>query len=218
MRVHEIMTAPARTVRPGTSLKEVAALLTEHGISGLPVVDEHGELLGVVSEGDILFKEGGATTRYKGALGWLLDPAGPDARLKLEARTAVEAMTAPAITIGPKHTVSQAAAVMLEEGVNRLPVVDDGGRLVGIVTRADLVRAFVRPDRDIAAEIRDDVALRTLWIAPEDLEVEVREGEVELSGRVGSETDAQLLERFAARVPGVVSVDSRLEWEGVNGR
>jgi CBS domain-containing protein len=217
MKVQDVMTTPVRTVRPSVSLKEVASILTEHGISGLPVVDDGEALLGVISEGDILFKEGGATAR-RGALGWLLDPYGAEAQLKLAARTAVEAMTAPAVTIGPKQTVAQAARMMIDEGVNRLPVVDDSGTLIGIVTRADLVRAFIRSDTAIAEEIREDVVLRTLWIVPDTLAVRVDHGEVELAGTVETKDDAELLERFTSRVPGVVSVESKLHWQSENGR
>ena len=100
---------------------------------------------------------------------------------------------------------------MVDRGVNRLPVVD-GGKLVGIVTRADLVRAFVRSDAEIEREIREDVVLRTLWIAPESLSVAVKNGEVTLAGQVESQDDADLVTAFAGRVPGVVAVDSRLTW------
>ncbi len=215
MKVKDVMTTDVVTVRPGASLKEVAETLAQRRISGLPVVDDAGVLQGVVSEADILFKEGGQQEHHH-VLGWLLEPYGPASQLKLEARTAEEAMTAPAITIAANRPVAEAAEKMLEEKINRLPVVDADDKLIGIVTRADLVRAFIRPDAEIAQEIREDVALRTLWIAPEQIAVTVEHGEVELSGQVETESEAQLLERFASRVPGVVSVDSRLSWE--NGK
>src|SRR5581483_5866857 len=176
MRIREIMTSEVFTVRPDTPLKEVAAALAERRISGVPVVDEEGEVLGVVSEADILFKERGPSTRT-GTLAWLLDPYGFEGRLKLEARTAAEAMTAPAKTIASWRSVSAAAAQMLEQRINRLPVVDERGALVGIVTRADLVRAFVRPDAEIEREIREDVLRQALWLdAPERVEVAVEGG------------------------------------------
>ena len=147
-------------------------------------------------------------------IAWLLEPGG-DA--KLEARTAGEAMTSPARTIGPERPVAEAAKRMLEEAVNRFPVVDDDGKLLGIVTRADLVRAFVRTDETIATEIREDVVLKTLWIAPEALDISVEKGAVKIAGHVESKTDAELIEAFARRVPGTVSVESHLTWEE-NGR
>jgi CBS domain-containing protein len=208
MRIKDVMTTKVVTVGPNDSLKQVATTLSERGISGVPVVDEAGSLLGVVSEADILFKERVPAER-RGVLGWLLEP---DAPQKLEARTAGQAMTSPARTIGPERPVAEAAGRMLEEGVNRLPVVDDAGKLLGIVTRADLVRAFVRSDADIERELREDVVLRTLWIAPEGLSISVENGNVRLGGQVETKNDAELVEAFARRVPGTVSVESHLTW------
>jgi len=209
MKVKDVMTTDVVTVGPNDSLKQVATTLAGRGISGVPVVDEAGSLLGVVSEADILFKERGPAERRGGLLAWLLEP---DAPQKLEARTAGQAMTAPARTIGPERPVPEAAGRMLEEGVNRLPVVDDEGKLLGIVARADLVRAFVRSDADIERELREDVVLRTLWIAPEDLSISVENGNVKLGGQVETKNDAELVEAFARRVPGTVSVVSNLTW------
>jgi CBS domain-containing protein len=189
--------------------KCVAGILTEHRISGLPVLDVDGHVLGVVSEADILEKESGSI-EHRHRIMHPRDAGQRDA--KVRAHTAGTAMTSPAITIGPGETLTEAARTMTEKQVNRLPVVDESGMLVGIVTRADLVRAFVRPDDEIARELREDVALRTLWIDPNALEVRVEGGEVVLAGEVESDADAQLLERFARRVPGVVDVVSQLRW------
>lgn len=120
-------------------------------------------------------------------------------------------MTSPAITIPGGARVSDAAALMLEHRVNRLPVVD-GGRLVGIVTRADLVRTFTRSDDDIERELRDDVLLRTLWRSPDSIGVDVSGGEVQFTGRVENELAAEAIVAFARGVPGVVAVESRLTW------
>ena len=214
MKVKEVMTTDVVTVESAMSLKDVAAILAARRVSGLPVVDAEGNVIGVISEADILFKEVGAEGP-QGVLAWLLEPGGP---AKLEARTAEEAMTAPARTIGPERTVAEAAKRMLEEAVNRFPVVDEDGRLIGIVTRADLVRAFVRSDEAIAREIREDVILRTLWIAPDALDISVDKGAVRIGGSVESKTDAELIEAFARRVPGTVSVESHMSWPEENGR
>ena len=106
---------------------------------------------------------------------------------------------------------------MIDEGVKRLPVVDNAGKLIGIVTRADLVRAFVRSDEEIAAEIREDVIRRTLWIEPDAVQVVVEHGEVRLAGQVETKADAELIPSFVQRVPGVVSVLSKLRWPEENG-
>src|SRR5438093_4867477 len=161
MNVEQVMTHDVVTVRPETPLKEVARLLADHRISGVPVCDDAGRVLGVVSEKDVLFKELGPDER-RGPLTWLFEPKQPSA--KALARTAGEAMTSPPITIGRKQTMAQAARLMIEQAVNRLPVVSNG-EPVGIVSRGDLVRAFVRSDEEIAREIADDVLRHTLWIS-----------------------------------------------------
>jgi CBS domain-containing protein len=101
---------------------------------------------------------------------------------------------------------------MCERGVNRLPVVKDE-RLVGIVTRADLVRAFVRTDAAIEQELRGDILERTLWLDPGNVDVEVERGVVGLSGRLHKRSDVELLDRLAARIPGVLSVESTVLWD-----
>lgn len=209
MKVKELMNEDVVAVKPETTVKGVASLLVEHGISGVPVVDETRTVLGVVSEADILAKEQGAEPEPSILRSLLHGFRDLD---KLEARTASEAMTSPAITIGSEKDLYQAARLMTEHGVKRLPVVDDRGVLVGIVTRSDLVRAFARPDDVIAREI-EEMVRRTLWIEDENLEIRVLEGEVSLSGKLERRTDAELLPRFVSRVPGVVSVRSTVRWK-----
>jgi CBS domain-containing protein len=216
MKIQEIMSSDVVTVSEQTPLKEVAEVLAERRISGVPVLDEDGFVVGVVSEADILFKERGPSTRG-GVFGWLLDRYGFEGQLKLEATTAGEAMSAPALTIEPQRPLAEAAHLMLDRRVNRLPVVDQG-RLVGIVTRADLVRAFARPDEAIEREIREDVLGRTLWLRdPAAITVAVKGGKVTLGGAVDNESDAELVGVFAAKVPGVVEVDSSLTWLDESG-
>ena len=210
MRVDGVMTPDVVSVRPETPLKEVARLLVERRISGLPVCDTAGRVLGVVSEADILVKEEGVSVHPRGMLGWLLDEG--DAGTKALARTAGEAMTSPAVTISRSRPVSEAARTMVERKVNRLPVVD-GERLVGIVTRADLVAAFTRSDAEIADEIAADVLLRTLWIDPTPIEIEVENGLVTIGGRVATRSEAELIGAYVSRVAGVVDVDATgLTW------
>ena len=210
MKVSDVMTRNVVTVTTRTPLKEVARQLVRRRVSGLPVVDDDGSVIGVVSEGDILVKE-----RDRGpGRGSLLDHLfeGDGAGLKHEARDAGDAMTSPAVTIRPDRTVAEAAAMMLDRCVNRLPVVNRDGRLVGIVTRADLVRAFVRDDDAIEAEIRNDVILRTLWSSPDRFRLEVEGGEVTIEGEVTDAESAQLLAHFIERVPGVMGIRSRVTW------
>ncbi len=208
MKISEVMTRDVLAVSPETPLKEVAQTLSEKRISGVPVVEGDGRVTGVLAESDIVRQEQGAE-RERGLLARVVE--GPP--LRLEARTAGEAMNAPALTGAPEHEVAEAARLMTEHGVNRLPVVDGEGRLAGIVTRADLVRAFARSDADIERELREEVLLRTLWIDPATVQVSVRDGEVTLDGDVQQKADADLLEYFATRVPGVVAVRSNLSWQ-----
>jgi predicted transcriptional regulator len=122
------------------------------------------------------------------------------------------AMTTPAITVAPHLSVSEAARIMASRGVNRLPVVKDE-KLVGIITRADLVRAFVRDDAEIEREIEDDVLERTLWLDRGRVEVEVEHGVVTLDGRLQTRSDVELLCRLVGRVPGVSSIESSVGWD-----
>ncbi len=209
MRVRDVMTQDVVTVAPDTGLRDVAALLVQKRISGVPVV-EGGRVLGVVSERDILFKERPSDGLHRGVLAWLMDEG--DLMLKIDARTAGAAMTSPAVTIGPTRGVADAAALMLDEGVSRLPVVE-GDVLVGIVTRHDLVRAFARSDEEIWQEIEADPLIRSYWPSPSADDVDVAHGEVTLSGKVDSREHARLIEAFVDRVPGVLGVTSRLDWE-----
>lgn len=211
MNVEHLMTRDVVTVSRETSLKEVATILSDRGISGLPVCDPEGSIVGVVSEGDILRKEQGLPAGSSSVFDWLFGRS-DEAVAKLAARTAGEAMTAPAVTIDAGRPVAEAARLMVERSVDRLPVVHRG-ELVGIVTRADLVRAFRRSDEEIEREIREDVLLHTLWIEPAGLELAVEEGEVTLTGTLGTRTEAELAAAYVRRVPGVVAVRDDLAWQ-----
>ena len=211
MHVQELMTTPVLSIGPEASLKDVAALLVDRGISGLPVCDAENRVVGVISEGDILYKEHDPSTGRKGGpLAWLIDGNTP-AVIKSRALTVREAMTSPALTVTPWSSVSEAARLMSERGINRLPVVRND-ELVGIVTRTDLVRAFTRSDGEIERELRDEVLERTLWLERDTVELEVKRGAVKLAGMLQTRSDATLLERMVARIPGVVSVTSELTW------
>jgi CBS domain-containing protein len=199
------MTRDAITVSPETPLKEAAELLARHQVSGLPVVDG-AKVVGVVSEADIVARSTGSRESRSLIREFL---SGRKHQPDVGATRASDAMTSPAITIAPQRPVAEAARVMVERKVNRLPVVDNSG-LVGIVTRADLVRAYVRPDEELESEIRKDVAGRALVIDPNELDITVEQGAVTLAGEVERPVDAELLERFTEAVPGVVSVQSEL--------
>lgn len=207
MRIEELMTREVVSATPETPLKVAARELAARRISGMPVVDADGVVLGVLSEADILAKEVDGTS-HAGVLMRFLE--GPPADDRWEARTVGEAMTAPAITVRPAQPVTAAASLLLAEGINRLPVVDDAGRLVGLVTRADLVRAFARDDEAVRDEILA-VVRDVLWLDPGDLSVTVSDGIVTLGGTLANDSDVRDVTTFVRRVPGVVEVVSQLQ-------
>lgn len=206
MKVKDAMTASVKTIRPEASLKDAAAVFAEQRIGGLPVVADGGQVLGVITEADILLKEraelppGGWRSLFRRRQAKAL-------AAKVEARTVGEAMSAPAITAEDWWSVPFAAELMLEYGVNRLPVVKDG-KVVGIITRHDLVCAFARSDAEIEQDIRDEV-FGGMFV-PEELELDVQDGEVTLRGEIDYKPDAETLPSLIRRVPGVVRVDSEL--------
>lgn len=207
MKVRDLMTKDVVAVKAATTLREAAALLAERRISGMPVVDDENQVLGVVSEADILVKAGGSSSRSR-LLGWLFEPDFGDED-KIRAETVGEAMSAPALTISSHRPVHEAARLMVGEGVNRLPVVE-GGELIGILTRADVVRAFSRSDAEIAEEIRSDILRRTFWLEPGRVSVTVVDGAVTLDGEVETAADEEVLPALVARVPGVIAVHAEL--------
>ena len=213
MTVRDVMTPSVVSVRRGTPLKEVAHLLVDQRVSGVPVVDVDGAVLGVVSEADLLVKGQGAdAVRHRPLARFLGESRESRAQLaKLGAVTAGEAVTAPAVTITSGRSIHEAAAIMTGRSVNRLPVVDDG-RLVGIVTRADLVRAYVRSDDELARTIREDVIRGNLWLDPALFTVIVTDGVASISGRVERRSTAEMIERSVSMVSGVVQVQTDVTW------
>jgi CBS domain-containing protein len=210
----DIMTAPVITARPETTVKDLAAIMTTHRISGVPIVNEELELVGIVTEGDLLYKE------------VLPKPAGPPALVrrlplrgiiqaeeharKAEAARAFEIMTSPVLTVTETATVHEIAQVMVTHGINRV-VVMRAGRVVGIVSRADVLKAFRRPDAELAELIRDSFQ-HDLWIDLSNVTVEVRDGVVFLDGSVERRSERELAEKWAAMADGVIEVRNRLAY------
>jgi CBS domain-containing protein len=218
MKIQDVMTTEVATVQPTASLKEVARKLVERGISGMPVVDPDGRVLGVISEADLLVKERGARDRRGGLVARLVNRNDVGEQRKRDAHVAGQAMTTPPITIGAQQSVAAAAALMLDRQVNRLPVVMKG-RLAGIVTRADLVRAFARTDAEVAREIGTEVEFfQALWQDDVAVGVQVDDGEVTLDGSVARRSHAELLPQLVGMVPGVVGVRSEVTWSEDDSR
>ncbi|THA81568.1 CBS domain-containing protein [Streptomyces sp. A0592] len=185
--VADLMTPTAVTVRRTTAFREIARLLKEFDITAMPVIDETGHPVGVVSEADLLRRR----------------PAGG-------AATAEELMTSPAVTARPEWSVVRAARVMQRHRVKRLPVVDEEGRVVGVLSRSDLIQLFLRRDHAIQEEILEDVLTRTLHLAPSAITVEVDDGLVTLSGTMPRPGLLPVVVRLCQSVDGVVDVDNRL--------
>jgi CBS domain-containing protein len=215
MKVGDVMTRSVAAVRPETPLKDVAELMVARGISGVPVVDADQAVVGVVSEADFIIKERGVVGGRNRLLARVFGES-RQARAelrKIEATTAGEAMTSPALTVEATDTLQWAAEQMAGRQVNRLPVVE-GGRLVGIVTRADVVRAYVRPDAELERLVRDEVLAKAAFsLEPEAFQVAVRGGVVRLEGRVDRRSLAEAIVEVTHGLGGIVRVDSRLTWE-----
>ncbi|MFG3233262.1 CBS domain-containing protein [Streptomyces antibioticus] len=206
-KVSDLMSTSVVRVRRDTGFKEIAKLLAEYGITAVPVVDDEEHVVGVVSEADLLRKEAAG-----------LDPAGllpvlrprPADRAKAEATIAQGLMNSPAVTARPEWTAVEAAQVMERHHVKRLPVVDEAGRLVGLVSRADLLRVFLRGDSAIREEISGEVLLRTLGIEPGEVTVHVVDGRVTLRGTVDRKSLVPVTVRLCQGVDGVVDVTAEL--------
>lgn len=212
MKIRDVMSRDVISVPPSMSLSELAALLTERRISGVPVV-EGNQVVGVISEGDVLMKQVGRPISRRRPLDWIFgEREDPEELRRRMAATVGEAMSSPAVTIGADRTLREAAATMVDSRVNRLPVLADGN-LVGILTRADLVRAYLRRDDQALATIRDDVFRTTMWLDPNDFELDVREGTLTMEGNVDRKSTATILERLVGLVEGIDRVDSRLTWD-----
>ncbi len=202
------MTSPAITVTPTTGFREIVRVLEERRISAVPVVDIAGQLVGIVSEADLLLKE--ADWRPDGKLHL---PEGPQRRQQLAkalGQIAADLMTTPVVTIEPGGSLAAAARLMHHKAVKHLPVVNVDGRLLGIVSRGDILNVYLRPDAGIKREVVEDLILRTLWLDPRPVEVSVRDGVVTLSGKVDRHSDIPILARMVAAIEGVVGVKEDL--------
>lgn len=210
MKVRDLMTTEPVTTTPDTPLKEAARLMVQHKVSGLPVV-RGGKVVGIVTEGDFLRQEASRDQPYRfGLLDALFgdEPAHPPS-----AETVGQVMTEQVLTVAPETSLSEAARIMAGRRVKRLPVVAADGTLVGVISRADVVNAFTKPDEVIEDEIREDIIRRLLFLEPDALEVQVKDGVVALAGRLENRTEAHLLEELTRRLDGVIRVESSLTYE-----
>jgi CBS domain-containing protein len=208
-RVKDVMTSRVVAVRKNAPFKDIAALLTRYRVSAFPVIDDDGRVIGVVSEADLLCKEalvaamGGRAVRT----GSYHDDFG-----RAAAVTAVDLMSTPPVTITPGESVTGAARLMYNARVKRLPVVSEEGRLAGIISRADVLSVYGRPDDEIGAEITKNVITNGLRSDPGRFTVTVKDGIVTLEGRPETVDQARGILAEIWRVEGVVSVRDRLTY------
>jgi CBS domain-containing protein len=212
-RVGDLMSDAVVRVQRGTPFKEIAHLLQEYDITGVPVVDEDDRPVGVVSEADLLQKMWGGDLDDPAGHGERSGPAGA----KASATDAAGLMTSPAVCAREDWSVVDAARVMARHGIKRLLVVDEAGRLIGVVSRSDLLRVFLRKDRAIRTEIIEEALVNSLGLAPSSLQVDVTHGHVVLSGRLPDDVSVSVLEELCRRVDGVVAVEFRTAGEADTG-
>ncbi len=214
MRIRELMTTDVETIGPDEPLKEAARRMVQHGIGGLPVVDDEGALVGIITESDFVDAEAGRRSNRRAKLLRFFDR--PEEFPDRE-RSVSDVMTPVVHTVAPDSDHTEAARLMQSKGVKRLPVVDSG-RVVGVVSRADLMRSFTRSDEAILEEIQDHVIRKVLWIDPSKVQVTSSDGDVTLAGRLETKSDADLMIELVRRLDGVASVSSSLAWEVDNTR
>ncbi|HEY5834793.1 CBS domain-containing protein [Streptomyces sp.] len=208
-KVGNVMTSDVVRVVEGTPFKEVAALLARHRISGVPVVDDDEKVVGVLSETDLVLRQARADAEPSRWRRWSRWPARPTA-VKAGAPTVGMLMSTPAVTVRADDSIARSARVMAEHGVERLPVLDEEDRLVGIVTRRDLLQVFLRPDADIRDDVIREVLVRSLWLDPQAVGVRAENGVVTLEGHLDRASEVLIAGRMTARIDGVVTVVNRL--------
>ena len=196
MQVVDLMTTEVISVTPATSIKDAARLMFRHRVSGLPVVGENGLIVGIITEADFLRLEVARTTAAE------VEPV----------ETVAQVMSSGVVTVEADTAVVEAAKIMVVQDVKRLPVVDESGVLVGILSRLDVVAVFTRPDDIIEDEIREDLLRRVLFVDPDELHVNVANGVVTFEGEIGTSNEARLIEELASRLDGVMRVDNKLSW------
>ena len=206
--VKDVMSTHVIAVRQNASYKDMAAMLHEQRVSAFPVLDDDNKVIGIVSESDLLAKEA-----LEGTVpGMLQSVMSQREHARASAVTAAELMTTPPVTIGPDESVTQAARLMYSRRVKRLPVTSDDGTLIGIVTRADVLSVYSRPDTDIQREITQDLILGMFACDPARFTVTVADGIVTIEGAPETDLVGRDIIDAAGHVEGVVAVRDRLSY------
>ena len=207
--VKDVMTSRVVAVGKNAPFKDIAALLTRYRVSAFPVIDDDGKVIGVVSEADLLCKEA-----LIAAMGGLAAQTGPyhDDFGRAAAVTAADLMSTPPVTVRPGESVVGAARLMYNTRVKRLPVVSEDGHLAGIISRADVLSVYGRPDDEIGEEVTKNVIVNGFRSGPGRFAVRVKDGIVTLEGRPGTVEQARDILAGIWRIEGVVSVRDRLTY------
>jgi len=214
-KVGSVMTTDVVRAEYGTPFKKVARLLADHRISGLPVVDDDEKVVGVISETDLMIRQAETPDPYETKRRFRLAELTRGARrqaAKAKARTAGQLMSEPPVVVHAADTIVEAARTMAQRRVERLPVLDEEERLVGIVTRRDLLQVFLRSDAEIRDEVIEEVLVRTLWLAPRTVEVSVVEGVVTLDGHMERRSETEIAVSMTRQIDGVVAVVDKLTY------
>ncbi len=209
MNVGDVMSSEIMTITADSSLKEAATVMVRSGVSGLPVIDDERKVIGIVTEADFVTAEANRSwgRQRRRLLAGFLGDAKPH-----DAKTVADVMTASPHTIDSGSSVTEAARKMTDLHVKRLPVVLPDGTLAGIISRADVMGVFARPDEALAGDIVNNVAIGVLDLPEGEVEVIVTDGVATISGQVPSRSEARILEEMANRVEGIVSVNSSVTW------
>lgn len=209
MKVGDVMSDEIMTITADAPLKEAAIIMVKSGVSGLPVLDDDRKVVGIITEADFVTAEANRSwgrQRKRLLANFLGDP------MPQNAKTVADVMSLNPHTIDSASSVTEAARKMTDLRVKRLPVVLPDGTLCGIISRADVMGVFTRPDEELADEIAGGVAIDILGLSPGDISVTVDDGVTQISGHVPSRSEARVLEELASRVEGVVAIESSLTW------
>jgi len=210
--VKDVMITRVVSVRKDASFRALARALRAQRVGAFPVLDDNGKVIGVVSEADLLAKQA-LDSEPDGMPGMIAGPLRRREHKKARGVTADDLMTSPPVTVTPDDTLERAARLMYTHKVKRLPVVSADGHLAGLVSRADLLAAFDRPDADIRWEILDQVIRCDLLADPAAFTVTVKDGIVTLEGNVKSGHFGREMVQRVRHVHGVVAVRDRLDYQ-----
>jgi CBS-domain-containing membrane protein len=207
--VKDVMSTHVIAVRQNASYKEMAAMLHEQRVSAFPVIDDDNKVIGVVSEADLLTKQA-----LEGTVPRTMDLSltTESMRSRTNAITATNLMTKPTVTIGPEETVTHAARLMFDQRVKRLPVVSEDGTLIGILSRADVLSVYSRPDAEIQNQVTQHLMLGTFGYDPCTFTITVRDGIVTIEGTPETSRVGHDIVDAIRHMEGVVFVRDRLSY------